>query len=87
MIKYSIDNKFASFPVGYSDWLMSLRLPLLGNQFMTIISAHTPRLQTDPVTKETFYRELKSLLLKVDKADKLLIMGDLNARVGNDHNA
>ncbi len=85
MINNSIDKKHTSFPVGHSDWLMFLHLPLLGNQFMTIVSVYAPTLQADPVTKEKFYRELKSLHLKVDKADKLLIMGDVNARVGRDH--
>lgn len=85
MINNSIDKKRTSFPVGHSDRLMSLHLPLLGNQFMTIISVYAPTFQADPITKEQFYRELKSLHLKVDKADKLLIMGDVNARVGRDH--
>lgn len=71
--------------MGHSDRLISLRLPLLSNQFKTIISVYAPTFQADPFTKEKFYRELKSLHLKVDKADKLLIMGDLNARLGRDH--
>lgn len=85
MINNSIDKKHTSFPVGHSDRLMFLHLPLLGNQFMTFVSVYAPTLHADPVTKEIFYRELKSLHLKVDKADKLLKMGDVNARVGRDH--
>lgn len=52
---------------------------------MTIISAYAPTLQSDVITKETFYKDLKSLLSRVDSADKLLIMGTFNARVGRDH--
>ena len=86
MIKTSIAKKLQNLPVGHSDRLMSLRLPLRDNQFVTLISVYAPTLLADPLTKEVFYTELRSLLLKVDAADKILVMGDFNARVGRDYN-
>ena len=76
MIKNSIASKLQSLPGGHSDRLMSLRLPLQDNQFVTIISVYAPTLQADLNSKETFYRELRSLLLTIDSAEKVLVMGD-----------
>ena len=42
MIKNSIASKLRSLPVGQSDRLMSLRLPLQDNQRVTIISVYAP---------------------------------------------
>ena len=85
MIKTNIANKLESLPVGHSDRLMSLRLPLRDNKYATLISAYPPTLQADPTTKEAFYSELRSLLQRTDNSDKIVIMGDFNARVGKGH--
>ncbi|KAI8775686.1 craniofacial development protein 2 [Biomphalaria glabrata] len=44
-------------------------------------------LQVEPESKERFYADLRRVLCKVDITDKLIIMGDFNARVGNDYSA
>ncbi|XP_068760068.1 craniofacial development protein 2-like [Montipora capricornis] len=85
MITNSIISRLDSLPVGHSYRLMSLRLPLLEDQYATIISVYAPTLQADPTTKESFYSELRSLLQKTKDTDKVFIMGDFNARVGRDH--
>ena len=82
MIKHSIASKLRSLPVGHSDRRMSLRLPLQVNQCVTIISVYSP-MQTDLNSKET-YRELRSLLLNIDSAQKVLVIGDFSAQVGKD---
>ena len=85
MIKNAITSKLQSLPVGHSDRIMSLRLPLQGECFITLFSVYAPTLQADAITKKTFYRELRSLLSKVDSEDKIHVLGDFNARVGRDH--
>ena len=85
MIRNSVIRWLESLPVGHSDRLMSLRLPLQENQYATIISVYAPTLQADPTTKESFYSELRSLLQKTKETDKIFILGDFNARVGRDH--
>lgn len=85
MINNSITKKLESLPVGHSDRLMFLRLPMQENQYAAIISVYAPTLQADPTTKESFYSELRSLLQKTNSADKIFILGDFNARVGRDH--
>lgn len=37
--------------------------------------------------KELFYRSLDSLLSEIPAVDKLILLGDFNARVGKDHEA
>nr|VZI49846.1 unnamed protein product [Spirometra erinaceieuropaei] len=67
---------------------MSLRLPLRrGGEFATIISAYAP-METNPdAVRDKFYKCLHALLATVSKADKLIALGDFNARVGTDHTA
>ena len=45
---------------------------------------YAPTLQAEAGVKEAFYRDLHNLLQQVDSKDKLLILGDFNARVGRD---
>ena len=63
---------------------MSLRLPIWDNKFATVLSVYAPTLQAETGVKEAVYRDLHNLLQQVDSKDKLLILGDFNARVGRD---
>ena len=45
---------------------------------------YAPTLQAETGVKEAFYRDLHDLLQQVDSKDKLLILGDFNAKVGRD---
>ena len=63
---------------------MSLRLPIRDSKFATLLSVYAPTLQAETGVKKAFYRDLHNLLLQVDSKDKLLILGDFNARVGRD---
>jgi len=84
MIKSAIARRLHSLPVGHSDRLMSLRIPINNKDFATIVSVYAPTMQADNGVKEAFYSDLHNLLQRVDTKDKLLIMGDFNARVGRD---
>ena len=81
MIKTSIARKLQNLPVGHSDRIMSLRFPIQDNKFATVLSEHAPTLQPETGVKEAFYHNLHNLLQQVDSIDKLLILGDFNARV------
>ena len=84
MIKTSIARKVQNLPVGHSDRIMSLRLPIQDNKFATVLSEYAPTLQAEIGVKEAFYRDLHNLLQQVDSNGKLLILGDFNSRVGRD---
>nr|VZI16228.1 unnamed protein product [Spirometra erinaceieuropaei] len=87
-IRNDIVGRLPCLPQGINDRLMSLRLPLRrGGKFATIISAYAPPMTSPDVVKDKFYEDLHALLATVSKADKLIVLGDFNARVGTDHTA
>jgi exonuclease III len=84
-IKSNIVPRLESLPKGINDRLMTLRLALSGNRFVTIISAYAPTMTNLDETKDKFYEDLELIISQVPRKDKLIIMGDFNARVGTDH--
>nr|VZI33610.1 unnamed protein product [Spirometra erinaceieuropaei] len=87
-IRTDIVGRLPCLPQGINDRLMSLRLPLRrGGKFATIISAYAPPMTSSDAVKDKFYEDLHALLATGSKADKLIVLGDFNARVGTDHTA
>nr|VZI22782.1 unnamed protein product [Spirometra erinaceieuropaei] len=89
-IRNDIVGRLPCLPQGINDRLMSLRLPLRrgGGKFATIISVYAPPMTSpDAAARDKFYEDLHALLATVPKADKLIVLGDFNARVGTDHTA
>nr|VZI16230.1 unnamed protein product [Spirometra erinaceieuropaei] len=87
-IRTDIVGRLPCLPQGINDRLMSLRLPLRrGGKFATIISAYAPPMTNPDAVRDKFYEDVHALLATVSKADKLIVLGDFNARVGTDHTA
>ncbi|BHF76312.1 hypothetical protein SprV_0501941000 [Sparganum proliferum] len=87
-IRNDIVGRLPCLPQGINDRLMSLRLPLRrGGKFATIISACVPPMTSPDAARDKFYEDLHALLATVSKADKLIVLGDFNARVGTEHTA
>ncbi|VDL92909.1 unnamed protein product [Schistocephalus solidus] len=86
-IRNDIVGRLPCLPQGINDRLMSLRLPLRGDKFATIISAYTPPMKSYDAAKEKYYKELQALMVTLPKVDKLIVLGAFNARVGTDHSA
>nr|VZH98164.1 unnamed protein product [Spirometra erinaceieuropaei] len=86
-IRNDIVGRLPCLPRGINDRLMSLRLPLWGDKFATIISAYAPTMTNPDAVRDKFYEDLHVLLTTVSKAHKLIVLGDFNARVGTDHAA
>ena len=84
-IKSHIANKLTKQPTGLNDRLMSLTIPLTKKKNATLISAYAPTMTNDDETKDKFYLDLDTLIASVNPTDKLIILGDFNARVGTDH--
>ena len=83
-IRSNLVSKLTSLPKGLNDRLMHMRVPLKGKCHTTIISAYAPTMTNPEETKERFYADLEVLIASVPKEDKLIILGDFNARVGTD---
>ena len=84
MVKTSIASKLENLPTGHSDRIMSMRLPLKNKQYATLFSVYAPTLKAEPSEKDKFYSELRGLLQTTPADDKVIILGDFNARVGSD---
>ena len=49
---------------------------------MTVIQVYAPTEDSTDEVKEDFYEQLQQIMKEVHKQDKLIVMGDMNARVG-----
>jgi len=86
-IRTALISKLKTLPKGVSDRLMTLRIPLTDNTHLTIISAYAPTIRYADEEKEAFYQLLSNTLHATPKNDKLLLLGDFNARVGSNNTA
>ncbi|XP_063435995.1 craniofacial development protein 2-like [Mytilus trossulus] len=52
---------------------------------MTMTQCYAPTNDADDETKRTFYEKLQSITCKTPRHDILIVLGDMNAKVGNDN--
>ncbi|VDM03549.1 unnamed protein product [Schistocephalus solidus] len=86
-LELAIDPSSSSNEMGINDSLVSLHRFLRGDTFTIIISTDAPPMTSSDPAKNKFYEEMHALLAVVLKMDKLIGLGDFNARVGKDHAA
>ena len=86
-IKRSLADKLETLPEAHNERLMTLCLPISAKQRLFMISAYAPTMNHPLDEKEKFYEDLRRILKKVSPHDSILLMGDFNARVGNNHQA
>ena len=84
-LKNAIADKLTEQPKGISERLITLRLSVAPNRYLTIINVYAPTMDHQEDEKEAFYSQLRTLITSVPEADKLILLGDFNARVGCDH--
>ena len=84
-IKTELVGKLSGLPKGINDRLMTLRLPLSGDKHATIVSAYAPTMTNPDEVKDKFYDDLDNVISATPRTDKLILLGDFNARVGTDH--
>ena len=84
-IKSHLVSKLSGLPKGINDRLMTLTLRLSGKRHVTIVSAYAPTMTNPDEVKDKFYDDLGSVISAVPRTDKLILLGDFNARVGTDH--
>ena len=81
-VKTDLVSRLESLPQGINDRIMTMRLPLHDKNHATLISIYAPTMTNPDENKELFYQQLDETIRKVPKEDKLIILGDFNARVG-----
>ena len=84
-VKSHLVRKLTKLPEGLNDRLMTLQLPLDRKKCATLVSAYAPTMTNPDDVKDKFYEELDALIAAVPKSEKLVVLGDFNARVGTDH--
>ena len=83
-VRSSLLDHLVELPSGFSECIMSCRLDLGSNRFLTLISVYAPTMDHPTEETEQFYSDLGELVRKVPREDKIALMGDFNARVGSD---
>ena len=64
---------------------MTLTLNLACDTRAVLVSCYAPTLDRPEQEKNDFYRQLRTIISNVQHRDKIIIMGDFNARVGADN--
>lgn len=83
-IRDSLVRMYNLLPMHISERITTLRIPLQHGH-VTSVSVHAPTLDSDVDVKAIFYASFWTTLSAVTLHDKLLLMGDFNARLGKDH--
>ena len=78
--------KLESLPNVISERLLKLRIDLWEGRLATIISAYAPTMTYTDEVKEVFYKDLDGTLREIPRGEKLIILGDIKSRIGNDSN-
>ena len=86
-IRTALLRSMPVLPVGINERLMKLRIPLSRIRYLTIISAYAPTLTSPDDAKEQFYEQFEQVIRSTPPSDKLVILGDFNARVGRDYSS
>lgn len=81
-VKNSLLRSIEDAPVGISARLMKMRIPLTRNRHATVLSCYAPTLGSPEDDKDAFYEQLDSEIQRTSVSDKLIVLGDFNARVG-----
>ena len=84
-IKRDIVAKLTELPHPVNDRIITMRIPLTKDRNATIVSAYAPTMTNPEENKETFYSQLKGTLRNIPSTDKLLLIGDFNARIGREN--
>ena len=83
-VKNVLVKDMDNLPVGISERLMTLQINIGKNRKATLVSAYAPTLTADQEDKEQFYSALDDAVLQIPAADKVVVLGDFDARVGTD---
>ena len=67
-----------------NERIVVVKLKVVGGEWLTLVQVYAPTNDSGGEVKEHFYNKLQKVTEKVGRKETLIIMGDLNARVGKD---
>ena len=82
--KLVIQNNLTS-PSCVNERLVSIRIPLAYDKYLTVIRAYVPTMDSDEDLITDFYNTLAWIVTVVPARNKLILMEDFNARVSKDY--
>ena len=85
-VGFAVSNRLSNVTLDLkpvSERVMVLRLQLKSGEFLKLMSVYGPTIQRSDQEKEHFYESLNAVV-NTDKQDRIIVLGDLNARVGSD---
>ena len=82
VVRTSLVSQLESQPKGINDGIMTMRLSLQDDTNATLISVYAPTMTNLDDIKEVLYQQLDVVVRSVPTADRLIILGDLKARIG-----
>ena len=81
-LNISLVENLTESPTYITERLITLRLLLARSEYATVISPCAPTLKSDEETKDQFYDSLIDTPSRINRTDKVILLGDFNARVG-----
>ena len=89
-VAFAIENRLVKnlneSPKGISERIMTMRITVADNRHITFINVYAPTMTHPEEERESFYSQLRGVISSVPVADKMILHGDFNARVGRDFN-
>ena len=82
-IRNELLNQYDLNPTPRNDRISTLRIKLKENSHILLVSVYGPTMQRTQEEKEQFYEQLGDVLDDA-RNDSIIVLGDLNARVGKD---
>ncbi|XP_076043776.1 uncharacterized protein LOC143026877 [Oratosquilla oratoria] len=84
-VKTKLLNNIPHSPTGHNERLISWRIPITNRRYVTLVNVYTPTLVSDDEIKDPFYAQLNDIIQAIPREDKIILLGDFNARVGSSH--
>jgi len=85
-MRNSLIPKLSKDPKPVNERMVTLRLPVTQNRYCTVISAYAPTMTNSADKINQFYVQINKMLENISDSEKIILLGDFNARIGIDNN-
>jgi len=85
-MRISFLPKLSEDPKPVNERMIELQLPLTQNRYCTVIPAYAPTMTNSADKTNEFYAQINETLGNISDFDKIILLGDFNARIGINNN-